>query len=196
MSLTCRTLFLIFHAMYMHKNRVMLRWWFIMPLGVPRSFTCRSIGLESWWDLGSFCVIGRGARVHRDRWMHFLLHGWGVGNRWCQPCPSLVIPHVWVGCRILNCHIKLLTDQYLVASRLISCLALALVHVHVWSSPILCMAILEQACSTWEYFLFFVSLLSLRLAQVCVHYPENTMFTPVINFGPLFKHVILFISIL
>jgi hypothetical protein len=148
MSLTCRTLFLIFHAMYMHKNRVMLRWWFIMPLGVPRSFTCRSIGSESWWDLGSFCVIGRGARVHRDRWMHFLLHGWGVGNRWCQPCPSLVIPHVWVGCRILNCHIKLLTDQYLVASRLISCLALALVHVHVWSSPILCMAILEQACST------------------------------------------------
>jgi hypothetical protein len=23
-------------------------------------------------------------------------HGWGVGGRWWQPYPSLVIPHVWV----------------------------------------------------------------------------------------------------
>ena len=44
--------------------------------------------------------------------------------------------------------------------------------------------------------IFFVSLLSLRLAQVCVHYPQNTMFTPIINFGSLWKHVILFISML
>jgi hypothetical protein len=67
MSLACRTLCLIFHAIYMRKNRVMLRWRFIMPSGVPKSFTCRSVGSESQGDLGSFCVIGCGARVHRNR---------------------------------------------------------------------------------------------------------------------------------
>ena len=46
------------------------------------------------------------------------------------------------------------------------------------------------------FFNFFVSLLSLRLAKVCVYYPEYTMFTPVINLGSLLKHVILLISIL
>ena len=30
--------------------------------------------------------------------------------------------------------------------------------------------------------LFFVFLLSLRLAQVCVHYPEYTIFTPIIDY--------------
>ena len=30
--------------------------------------------------------------------------------------------------------------------------------------------------------LFFIFLLSLRLAQVCVHYPEYTIFTHVINY--------------
>ena len=43
---------------------------------------------------------------------------------------------------------------------------------------------------------FFVSLLSLRLAQMCVHYHENTAFTPVLNFGSLCKYVILFMSML
>ena len=143
MNLTCRTLCLIFHAMNMHKNRVMLRWRFIMPSGVPKYFTCQSVVSESRGDMGSFCIIGRGARVHRDRWMHFLLHGWGIGGRWCQPCPSLIIPHVRVWCRSLNCHMRLLADQYSVASRPNSYLALALVHVHVWLSTIPCMAILE-----------------------------------------------------
>ena len=44
--------------------------------------------------------------------------------------------------------------------------------------------------------LFFVSLLSLRLAHMCVHYPKNTIFTPFINFGSVCKYVILFISML
>ena len=40
MNLTCRTLSLIIHASYMSKIRAMLRWQFIVPLGVPKSFTC------------------------------------------------------------------------------------------------------------------------------------------------------------
>ena len=40
MNLTCRTLSLIIHASYMSKIRAMLRWWFIVPSGVPKSFTC------------------------------------------------------------------------------------------------------------------------------------------------------------
>jgi hypothetical protein len=44
--------------------------------------------------------------------------------------------------------------------------------------------------------LFFVFLLSLRLAQMCVHYPEYTIFTPVRNFGSVCKYVVLFISML
>jgi hypothetical protein len=44
------------------------------------------------------------------------------------------------------------------------------------------MAILEHACSTKDILLLFVFVLSLRLAQVCVHYPEYTIFTPTINY--------------
>ena len=66
-NLTCRTLSLIIHASYMSKIRAMLRWWFIVPSGVPKSFTCRSVGSESPGDLGSFFVHERGARVHRNR---------------------------------------------------------------------------------------------------------------------------------
>ena len=47
MNLTCRTLSLIIHASYMSKIRAMSRWRFIVPSGVPKSFTCRSIGSES-----------------------------------------------------------------------------------------------------------------------------------------------------
>jgi hypothetical protein len=110
MSLTCRTLCLIIHIAYIIRIRAKLRWRFIVPLGVPMSYACRSIGLESWGDVGSFCVIRRGARVHRDKWMHFLLHGWGVGGRLWQPCPSLIIPHIGVGCRSLNYHMRFMAD--------------------------------------------------------------------------------------
>ena len=47
--------------------RAKLRWRFIVPLGVPKSITCRSVGSESWGNLGSFYVNGRGAQVWRDR---------------------------------------------------------------------------------------------------------------------------------
>ena len=47
-----------------------------------------------------------------------------------------------------------------------------------------------------NFLLFFVFLLSLRLAQMCVHYPEITIFTPIMNYGPLCKYAILFMLML
>jgi hypothetical protein len=61
------TLCLIIHITHMIRIRAKLRWRFIMSLGVPKYFTCRSVGSESWGDLGSFCIHERGARVWRDR---------------------------------------------------------------------------------------------------------------------------------
>ena len=62
-----RTLCLIFQAIYMLRIRAKLRWWFVVPSGVPMSYACQSVGSESRGDVGSFCVIGRGARVHGSR---------------------------------------------------------------------------------------------------------------------------------
>ena len=67
MILTCRTLCLIIYITYMSRIRAKLRWRFIVPSGVHMSYACRSIGSESRGDVGSFCVIGRGAQVHRNR---------------------------------------------------------------------------------------------------------------------------------
>ena len=67
MSLTCRNLCLIIHITCMIRSRAKLRWRFFMPSGVPMSYACRSIGSESRGDVGSFCVIGHGAQVHRSR---------------------------------------------------------------------------------------------------------------------------------
>ena len=142
MMLTCRTLWLIIHMTYICRIRAKLMWWFIVPSGVPKYFTCRSVGSESWGDLGGFFVHERGARVHENRWIHFLLHGWGVGGRWSQPCPSFVIPHIWVGCKSLICLSRLLADQCSVVSLSTSYLVLTLNHVFVWSHTILCMTIL------------------------------------------------------
>jgi hypothetical protein len=110
MILTCSTLCLIIHMTYMSRIRAKLRWRFIVPSGVPKFFTCRSVGSGTQGNLGSFCVRKHGAWVWRKRWMHFLLHGWGVGGMWWQPCLFLVMPHVRVGCRSLNCHMRMLAD--------------------------------------------------------------------------------------
>ena len=40
MNLAYRTLSLIIHTTYMIRIRAKLRWRFIVPLGVPKSFTC------------------------------------------------------------------------------------------------------------------------------------------------------------
>jgi hypothetical protein len=67
MILTCSTLCLTIHMIYMSRSRAKLRWQLIMPSGVPKSFTCRSLVSENRGDLGSFCVIRRGAQVHGSR---------------------------------------------------------------------------------------------------------------------------------
>jgi hypothetical protein len=63
MSLAYIALCLTIHITYMIRIRAKLRCWFIVPLGVPKSFTCRSIGLESQGDLGSLSIHERGAQV-------------------------------------------------------------------------------------------------------------------------------------
>ena len=55
------TLCLNNHITCIIKIRAKLRWWFIVLSGVPKSFTCRSIGSGTRGDLGSFCVHKRGA---------------------------------------------------------------------------------------------------------------------------------------
>jgi hypothetical protein len=97
MIMTCLTMILIILITYMSRIRAKLRWRFIMPLGVPKSFACRSVGSGTQGDLVSFYVHKHGAWVWRNRWIHFPFHGWGVGGRWWQPCLSLVIPHVRPG---------------------------------------------------------------------------------------------------
>ena len=61
MILTCRTLCLIIHMTYMSRIRAKFRWWFIVPSGVPKFFTYRSVGSGSRENLGSFYVHKHGA---------------------------------------------------------------------------------------------------------------------------------------
>ena len=67
MILSCATLCLTIHITYMNRIRTKLWWRFIMPSGVPMSYACRSVGLESQGGVGSFYIIGCGAQVHSDR---------------------------------------------------------------------------------------------------------------------------------
>jgi hypothetical protein len=67
MILPYRTLCLIIHIIYMIRIRPKLRWQFIVPSGVPKSFTCRFIGSGTRGDLGSFSIHEHGARVYRNR---------------------------------------------------------------------------------------------------------------------------------
>ena len=67
MRLAYMTLCLTIHIINIIGIRAKLRWQFIVPSGVPKSFTHRSVGSESRGDLGSFCVREHGARVWRDR---------------------------------------------------------------------------------------------------------------------------------
>jgi hypothetical protein len=63
MIMTCLTLILIIHITYMSRIRAKLRWQFIVPSGVLVSYACRSVGLESMGDVGSFLVNGGGTPV-------------------------------------------------------------------------------------------------------------------------------------
>ena len=61
------TLCLNNHITYIIKIRAKLRWWFIVPSGVPKFFTYQSIGSGTRGDLSSFCIRKHGAWVWRDR---------------------------------------------------------------------------------------------------------------------------------
>jgi hypothetical protein len=99
MRLAYMTLCLTIYITYIIGIRAKLRWQFIVPLGVLKSFTCRSVGSESRRDLGSLVTA------------------------LSVPCN----PHVCLGCRSLKCYIRLLVDRYLVVSRPASHLALKLI---------------------------------------------------------------------
>jgi hypothetical protein len=71
MTVAYLTLCLNNHITYIIGIRVKLRWRFIVPSGVPKFFTCRSVGSGTQEDLGSFCICKRAAWVWRDRWMHY-----------------------------------------------------------------------------------------------------------------------------
>jgi hypothetical protein len=66
MTVAYLTLCLNNHITYIIGIRVKLRWRFIMPSGVPKFFTCRSVGSGTQEDLGSFYIRKRGAWVWRD----------------------------------------------------------------------------------------------------------------------------------
>jgi hypothetical protein len=63
--LSYKTLCLNIHAICLLGFRTKYRWWFIMPLGTPKSFTCRSEGSRTAGDLGGHYICGRGAWVYR-----------------------------------------------------------------------------------------------------------------------------------
>jgi hypothetical protein len=63
MNLVYRTLILIIHITYMIRIRTKLRWRFVVPLGLPMSYACRSLGSESRGNMGSFFIYGHGAWV-------------------------------------------------------------------------------------------------------------------------------------
>jgi hypothetical protein len=115
--LSYKTLCLNIHIICLLGFRAKYKWWFIMPSGAPKFFTCRSVGWRTTRDLGGHYIHRRGARVYRGGWLHFPFYDRGVDGRWWQPCSSLELPHVRLGCRSLNCHMRLLADQYSVASR-------------------------------------------------------------------------------
>ena len=67
MRVAYMTLCLTTHITYIIGIRAKLRWRFIVLLGVPKFFTCRSVGSGTQRNLGNFCIRKRGAWVWRDR---------------------------------------------------------------------------------------------------------------------------------
>ena len=57
------TLCLNNHITYIIRIRAKLRWWFIVSSGVPKFFTCRSIGSGTRGGFDSFYIHKRGAWV-------------------------------------------------------------------------------------------------------------------------------------
>jgi hypothetical protein len=62
-----KTLCLNIHTICLLGFRAKYKWWFIMPSGRPKSFTCRSVGSGTIGDLGGHSICERGARVYSGR---------------------------------------------------------------------------------------------------------------------------------
>ena len=60
------TLCLTTHITYVIEIRAKLRWRFIVPLGVPKFFTCRSVESGTRGNLGSFLYTQAWCLVWRD----------------------------------------------------------------------------------------------------------------------------------
>jgi hypothetical protein len=70
MKIAQLTLCLTTHITYIIGIRAKLRWRFVVPSGVPKFFSRRSVGSGTQGNLGSFYIRKHGAWVWRDRWMH------------------------------------------------------------------------------------------------------------------------------
>ena len=64
MILTCSTSCLIIHMICMSRSRARVGVMVHCSFGFAHILACRSVRSESWGDMGSFLVHGRGARVH------------------------------------------------------------------------------------------------------------------------------------
>ena len=69
MILTSSSLRLIIHMICMSRSRARVEVTVHRSFGFAHILACRSIGSESWGDMGSFLVHGRGARVHENLWI-------------------------------------------------------------------------------------------------------------------------------
>ena len=82
MILKCSTLCLTIHTSCMSRSRDRLRWRFIVPLGLPMSYACWSVGSESRGDMGSSFYTRAWCSSIQEPSDMTVLHGWGVGSRW------------------------------------------------------------------------------------------------------------------
>ena len=76
------TLCLNNHITYIIGIRAKLRWWFIVPSGVPKFFTCRSVGsgTQGIWVVSVYASVVLGYGRIGECIVPF--HGSGVGGRW------------------------------------------------------------------------------------------------------------------
>jgi hypothetical protein len=82
MNLACRTYCLIIHTTYIIRIRAKLRWRIIVPLGLPVSYDCRSVGSESLGNMGSFLIHRSGAQVYGNlqKWRCSTIEGYEAGG--------------------------------------------------------------------------------------------------------------------
>jgi hypothetical protein len=69
MILTCSILCLIIHMTCMIRSRARGEVVISRFFGFAHILACRSVGLESQRDMGSFLIHGRGARAHGNLWI-------------------------------------------------------------------------------------------------------------------------------